>query len=131
MRRKGRLAAVLALALCCLACTGSGSLYQETFTLAPAEKPVTNPLKGWAPWNGNQREDFDSTLAFVSVSWRELEPEQGVYAFDQMERAHQIDQLRRQGVRLVLRVVCDYPGEEPHLDIPDWLYQETGGPWNE
>lgn len=131
MRRKGRLAAVLALALCCLACTGSGSLHQETFTLAPAEKPVTNPLKGWAPWNGNQREDFDSTLAFVSVSWRELEPEQGVYAFDQMERAHQIDQLRRQGVRLVLRVVCDYPGEEPHLDIPDWLYEETGGTWYE
>lgn len=120
---------ILTLALCCTACAGSGGLHEETFTLKAAEKPVSNPLKGWAPWSGGETADFVSTLSFVKVSWRELEPEKGEYAFDQVERAHHMDELRRENVRFVLRVVCDDPGEEEHLDIPDWLYEETGGSW--
>ena len=115
-----------AVALCCTAC---GGVYRQTFTLAPAEKPVSNPLKGWAPWCGNETEDFPSTLAYVPLSWRELEPEEGEYAFDQAEQDHQMDRLRSQGVRFVLRVTCDVPGEEEHLDIPDWLYEAAGGSW--
>ena len=38
--------------------------------------------------------------------------------------------LREQGIHLVLRFVCDVPGQETHLDIPDWLYAQTkDGSW--
>lgn len=114
-----------AVALCCTAC----GVHRQTFTLTPAGKPVSNPLKGWAPWSGGETEDFVSTLAYVPLSWRELEPERGEYAFDQAEQDHHMDQLRSRGVRFVLRVTCDVPGEEEHLDIPDWLYEEAGGTW--
>lgn len=35
------------------------------------------------------------------------------------------------GKHLVLRFICDDPGDESHTDIPDWLYRETGkdGDW--
>ena len=26
---------------------------------------------------------------------------------------------------MVFRFVCDLPGDEPHRDIPDWLYEKT------
>lgn len=30
----------------------------------------------------------------------------------------------------MLRISCDEPGDEAHLDIPDWLYEQTGtGRW--
>lgn len=38
---------------------------------------------------------------------------------------------RSEGKHLVLRFICDDPGDESHTDIPDWLYRETGkdGDW--
>ena len=102
-------------------------VHEETFSLEIGPKPETNPLKGWAPWSTEEGGDFPSKLAFVLVSWRELEPEKGEYAFEQVEKENNMDQLRAQGVRFILRVVCDYPGEDLHLNIPDWLYEETQG----
>lgn len=128
MKRKWWLL-LLALTFCWVSCAESSGLHEETFSLTATEKPVSNPLKGWAPWSGNEKEDFASTLAFVLVSWRELEPNEGEYAFDQVEKEYNMDQLRSKNVRFVLRIVCDYPGKEPHLDIPDWLYQKIDGTW--
>lgn len=32
---------------------------------------------------------------------------------------------------IVLRFVCDIPGKEKHMDIPEWLYEKSGhaGTW--
>ena len=36
-----------------------------------------------------------------------------------------------QGIRFIIRIVCDYPGRETHMDIPRWLYEKTyeDGDW--
>ncbi|WP_052410238.1 DUF4832 domain-containing protein [Paenibacillus durus] len=71
------------------------------------------------------------TLVHANLTWRELEPEPGKYNFDGIEETFHFQYWREQGVRFVLRVVLDYPREDRHLDIPDWLYKETGekGTW--
>lgn len=41
-----------------------------------------------------------------------------------------MNDLKNQGINLVLRFVCDIPGNSSHLDIPDWLYNKTqDGSW--
>ncbi|WP_025698985.1 beta-galactosidase, partial [Paenibacillus forsythiae] len=71
------------------------------------------------------------TLVHANLSWRELEPEPGAYDFEGLEETFHFQYWKEQGVRFVLRVVLDYPREDRHLDIPDWLYKETGekGRW--
>ena len=70
------------------------------------------------------------TLRYLGLTWRELEPEEGVYAWESIQQTCHLDALRQQGVHLVLRILCDEPGAEAHLDIPDWLYEKTGnGSW--
>ncbi|QWU13991.1 Beta-galactosidase [Paenibacillus sophorae] len=71
------------------------------------------------------------TLVHANLKWRELEPEAGKYNFEGIEQTFHFQYWREKGVRVVLRVVLDDPGEDSHLDIPDWLYQEIGekGTW--
>ena len=33
---------------------------------------------------------------------------------------------KSKGKKVVFRFLCDLPGREAHLDIPDWLYEKTG-----
>lgn len=95
------------------------------------EKPLTNPLKGFVAWGENYRDDPWVTLAYVPVYWRELEPEPGVYDFAALEERCHFDRWEQSGVRLILRVVADEPGQAAHMDIPQWLYDamEGDGDW--
>ena len=71
-----------------------------------------------------------TTLRYLELTWREVEPEEGQYAWADIEQKYDLAALRAQGIHLVLRFVCDVPGKEQHLDIPDWLYEQTGdGSW--
>ncbi|MBM7567701.1 DUF4832 domain-containing protein [Paenibacillus sacheonensis] len=65
-------------------------------------------------------------LAHVNLRWSELEPTKGNYAFDEVERAFNLALWKQRDVKLILRVVLDYPQEEEHKDIPQWLYEEIG-----
>lgn len=67
------------------------------------------------------------TLVQANLSWRELEPERGVYDFVGIEEKFNFDHWRKTGVRIILRVVLDYPSTEIHRDIPDWLYDKING----
>ena len=88
-----------------------------------------NAQIGYAPMVGS-RYAQDASLRFLELTWREVEPEQGVYAWDALEEKYGLAALRAQGIHLVLRFVCDVPGRSSHLDIPDWLYDQTGdGSW--
>lgn len=117
-------------------------LLAMTFSLLPGEGRamnrtyerddgiIGNPLMGYAPPAQNESLDADITLVYVDITWRELEPEKGVYAFDEITRENQLARWRAEGKHVVLRFVCDVPGETRHMDIPDWLYEETGdGQW--
>ena len=67
----------------------------------------------------------------MDITWAELEPEEGKYDWEKIERENQTDRWREEGKHLVLRFVCDIPGEEKHMDIPQWLYDKTdhAGTW--
>lgn len=97
------------------------------YVIPAAEKPTENPLKGWAPWISEEDVNYPVSLIFVRMHWREIEPEEGVYCFEELEKKLHMDFWRTKGVRFILRIVCDTPGRESHMDIPQWLYEKTYG----
>jgi len=88
---------------------------------------LNNPFMGLVP--GADYVDFPlpHRMAYKVLTWGELEPEKGAYAFEAIERKYGMDAFAARGVRFVLRVVLDYGTDEAHMDIPDWLYDEIGG----
>ena len=85
-----------------------------------------NPMMGFAP-----RADYvdavgDNTLIYVDVTWKELEPKEGVYDFAKIAEDNHFAMWKSRGKKVVFRFVCDLPGREAHKDIPDWLYEKTG-----
>lgn len=97
----------------------------ETRAYAADTSIFSNALMGYAP-GILSGDDGDVTLYYLGLTWRELEPEEGSYAWDALDEKYGLTQLRERGVHLVLRFICDYPRDEVHLDIPDWLYEQTG-----
>lgn len=90
-----------------------------------------NPLMGYAPGAWYEKVSEDISLLYMDITWAELEPEEGVYAWDSIEEENQINRWKKEGKHLILRFVCDIPGDEKHMDIPRWLYEKTGedGTW--
>lgn len=77
---------------------------------------------GWAPWATIQISNQPHTLVYADLTWRDFEPHEGYYDFDSFEKKQQFARWRQAGKRVVFRFVTDRPGNEPHLDIPDWLF---------
>lgn len=86
-----------------------------------------NPVMGYAPRAEYDEVPQDVTLLYVDVTWREWEPERGVYDRQAVAQENQLDRWRAEGRHIVLRFVCDLPGDQAHRDIPDWLFEECGG----
>ena len=86
---------------------------------------LKNPMMGFAPNADYEDAVGDNTLVYVDVTWRELEPEEGVFAFAEIAADNHLTDWEAQGKKVVFRFVCDKPGEETHMDIPDWLYEKT------
>ena len=113
------------------------SMNTHITTLAPAKSDalLVNPMTGYAPKADYlelaQDEALKATLVYVDVTWRQFEPQKGVYDFQTFEEKNHLDFWRTSGKRIVFRFVCDFPEEEEHMDIPDWLYEETNhdGDW--
>ena len=121
---------ILAAGLCLLgmgaAMTASAT---KTRTYAADDSAFPNAQIGYAPMI-DTAEAGDATLRYLELTWREAEPEEGVYAWEAISEKYDFASLREQGIHLVLRFVCDVPGQETHLDIPDWLYAQTkDGSW--
>lgn len=95
------------------------------------EKPATNPMKGLMAWGENYRQDPYVAFAYIPIYWNELEPAPGQYDFAALEERCHFDQWRADGVRLVLRLVPDTPGDTAEPGIPQWLYDrmEGAGTW--
>jgi hypothetical protein len=99
----------------------------QTIDFVPTDDPITNPLMGWAPWATLKQSQQPFTLVYVDLTWRDLEPQPGVFDFDSFETKNQFPRWRAEGKRVVFRFVCDQPGETAHTDIPDWLYTAING----
>lgn len=96
------------------------------YTDANEEQIVYNPLKGYAPSAKWKAAVGEETLVYIDILWREIEAVQGKYDFTEVYRENHIVQYKDAGKKAVLRFVCDKPGKEEHIDIPDWLYEKTG-----
>jgi len=92
-----------------------------------SDEVLNNPFMGLAPSAGYGDFPMPHRLVYKVLTWRELEPERGAYAFEEVERKYRMDEFASKGVRFILRVVLDYGTDERHMDIPDWLYDEIGG----
>lgn len=104
----------------------NGISASTTTTFSESDDVFTNPLMGYAPLASNSTAVGDNSLVFVLLSWRDWEPEKGQYDVAGLEQRFNLSRWEESGKRVVLRFVCDVPGSNAHIDIPDWLYEETG-----
>jgi hypothetical protein len=97
-----------------------------------ADGPLDNPLKGWCCYTNAGKIHQPYAMVFQYISWRELEPIEGDYRFDDWEKRWDVEAGR--GKHVVFRVYVDYPKKPSGL--PDWLrtagvketrYEEHGG----
>lgn len=115
--------------LLCLMSTGCGlqtAASEERIQYRSSDAFFVNPLIGYMQ-NAEESEAYTETsLVYIDLTWRELEPERGQFNWDAVAEANHLSRWRAEGKHAVLRFVCDLPGKEAHRDIPDWLYAETG-----
>lgn len=124
---KKRITAVLC-GLLCLMSTGCGlqTAAEERIQYRSSDAFFVNPLIGYMQ-NAEESEPYTETsLVYIDLTWRELEPERGQFNWDAIAETNHLSRWRAEGKHAVLRFVCDLPGEEAHRDIPDWLYAMTG-----
>ena len=94
--------------------------------------PLDNPLKGYCLYTNAGKIHRPYSMVFQYVSWKELEPIEGKYAFEAWEKKW--EHPLAMGKHVVLRVYVDYPSKPSGL--PDWLrnkgvqervYRDHGG----
>ena len=66
----------------------------------------------------------DISLLYMDITWAERNRRKENMTGRKSKRENQTDRWREEGKHLVLRFVCDIPGEEKHMDIPQWLYDK-------
>src|SRR5690606_37934946 len=93
----------------------------------------SNPYMGFAPPADGGPYSQIHSLVYANFTWREMEPEKGFYDFATIEKKYKLDYWKQQNVKLIFRVVLDYPGKSKDKEIPDWLYEEIDqdGTWYE
>ena len=92
-----------------------------------AENVPANPLTGYAPPAESMEDCAGTDLVFIRLPFSEWEPREGVFAVEALEEKYHVREHKAAGRHAVLRFVCDLPGDSEHRDIPDWLYERTGG----
>lgn len=102
----------------------------NTRTFKKSREAFTNPLMGYAPPADDSSNGEDVSLLYVDITWKELEPREGYFDWEGIARENYLQKWKREGKHLVLRFVCDIPGEESHMDIPQWLYEKIDGRGN-
>jgi len=98
----------------------------------PADGPLDNPLKGWCPYTNAGTIHQPYSMVFQYISWRELEPVEGDFRFDEWEASW--NSKGAQDKHVIFRVYIDYPSLPSGL--PEWLrkagvkesaYEDYGG----
>lgn len=104
---------------------GDPNTLEVTYTMT--DTLVQNPYIGFAVEAANLTSPDEHSLVYIDITFAELQPD-SPDAFDLTAIAEEnnIDFWRSQGKHAVLRFICDLPGKETHMDIPQWLYDLTG-----
>ena len=91
----------------------------DGIALTEIDSVLVNPYTGLVPWVGNTNPVYQTTLQYVNITWKELEPDSGVYTWSALESGWgNIGQTRR---KVGFRISAVMPGEAGHIDIPQWL----------
>lgn len=103
----------------------SSAVAKDTFVPKERFGVLDNPLMGWAGWATAEGELAQPhKLVYANIAWRDLEPEKGKFDWAGIEKQYQFAKWKAEGTRVILRFVLDDPGEDPDMDIPQWLYDE-------
>lgn len=93
-----------------------------------SDEVLLSPQMGYAPWaNSDEAVEMQTTLVYVELRWADWEPAEANYDIEFVNTEYHLDTYRAQGRQVVFRFICDNPGDEDHIDIPEWLYAATGG----
>lgn len=104
-----------------------GNALSSHFTKSNKLLPA-NPMIGYAPMaDSDEVKRDDISLAYVEITWAELEPREGVFDLETIETKNNIQELKKSGKHLVFRFVLDVPTDNKHMDIPNWLYDKING----
>ncbi len=98
----------------------------KTYIPQISDKVFINPYMGFVPSADAKEVVLPFSMVYAGISWRDLETEKGVYNFENFENKYKFDSWRKKGIKIILRVYMDYPSDNKHMDIPDWLYHEIG-----
>lgn len=115
--------------LLCLMNSGCGlrtAAAEEQIRYRSSDVQFVNPLIGYMQNAERSMPYTETSLVYIDLTWRELEPERGQFDWAAIAEANHPSRWRAEGKHAVLRFVCDLPGKEAHRDIPDWLYAATG-----
>ncbi len=105
---------------------GNTMFFKKTYSYTTSGETFTNPYIGYAVMAEDMEYEDVSELVYIDVTWKELEPEEGVYDWESIYESNHIEEWKAAGKHAVFRFLCDYPTSEAHRDIPDWLYDLTG-----
>ena len=106
---------------------GKVKVKNQLIKFNPISGPILNPLMGLSPWASVKEIKQPHTLVYADLTWRDFEPQEGVFDFTAFEKKQQLDRWRGEGKRVVFRFVADVPGKDSHMDIPDWLFEKISG----
>ncbi len=90
--------------------------------LTEIDDVLPNPFKGFAPWVGTHYSVYQTTLQYVNCEWKDLEPFQGVYNWNNLEKNW--GNVVITGNRVGFRISAATPGTINHYDIPEWLVNQ-------
>ena len=100
----------------------------ESRTFSPTDRVLANPLTGNAVWAEDLSERARPfSLVYANLTWAELEPEEGRFAFEEAEERYHFSAWRKAGKHLILRFVMDMPSRRAHTDLPAWLAARVSG----
>ncbi len=98
----------------------------KTINYDSDDEVYLNPYMGFAPDCDSMELCEGSSLVYMNLKWSDLEAEEGIYDWNTIYEENHLELWKSRGKHLVFRFVCDYPGSEEHMDIPQWLYDKTG-----
>lgn len=88
---------------------------------------LINPFMGWAPDAKYKDYIQPHSLVYANLYWSDLEPSKGNYDFKNIEEKFNFDYWKSKNIKMIIRIVLDYPNKENSMQIPKWLYDEIDG----
>ena len=103
---------------------GNPSVETVEHTYSKNEGPFKNPLKGWnSGWDGGN-DHPESSVGFQYIPWKVFEPRDGY--FDRSAVENILDNEGSKNRHLILRLYCDWHGNDAESDCPSWMYSDAG-----